>query len=83
MEDFELPVTFKGKELLFPAHLAQLGYTYKVMVQVEHGQVVFEPDEERNWRAVASEDLLGSGSRNMPPAELVAAMAESLQQIFS
>ena len=53
MEDsFELPVTYKGKELLFPAELLQLGYTYKIQVDI-YGQIVFfEPDEERNFRAM-------------------------------
>jgi len=81
MDDFELPVTFSGQELSFPAQLAQLGYTYRVTVQLADGQLVFEPDEERNWRAVADETLLASGK--LPSAALVAAMAESLQFIFS
>jgi len=81
MDEFELPVTFSGQELSFPAHLAQLGYTYRVTVQLADGQLIFEPDEERNWRAVADETLLTSGK--LPSAALVAAMAESLQIIFS
>ncbi|MBD0298586.1 MAG: hypothetical protein ICV84_25860, partial [Flavisolibacter sp.] len=53
-EPFKLPVTYKGKELLFPAHLLQLGYTHKFQVQVNGYEVFFEPDEERNYRAVVS-----------------------------
>lgn len=81
MEEFELPVEFGGKELSFPARLQQLGYTYRVTVTLEHGLLLFEPDEERNWRAVADETLLESGK--LPSAALVAAMAEALQFIFS
>lgn len=62
MDDtFELPVTFRGKELLFPAQLLQLGYTYKIQVDIEGQIVLFEPDEERNFRAMIDPSQEGKG----------------------
>jgi hypothetical protein len=81
MEDFELPVDFGGRELVFPARLQQLGYTYRVTIELEGGQLIFEPDEERNWRAVANETLLSS--KHLPSPALVSAMADALKFIFS
>jgi hypothetical protein len=53
MEDeFVLPVTFKGKEWEFPARLLHYGYSVKLEVDMEGTKILFEPDEERNWRAV-------------------------------
>jgi len=55
MEDgFEIPVTYKGHEHLFPASLMTVGYTYKIQVDVFGTMVSFEPDEERNFRAVVN-----------------------------
>lgn len=49
---FELPVEYKGKELLFPAELLPMGFTHKIKVTVNGTEILFEPDEERNYRAV-------------------------------
>ena len=51
-ESFELPVIYNGKELLYPAQLQQLGYTHRIVVDVDGIEVSFEPDEERNYRGI-------------------------------
>ena len=57
-DSFELPVIYNGQELLFPATLNIFGYTYKIQVDVFGQLISFEPDEERNFRAVMNmEDL--------------------------
>lgn len=59
MDDaFELPVSYNGNDLLFPAKLLKYGYTVKLEITVDDTKVIFEPDEERNWRAVISFDDL-------------------------
>ena len=50
-EQFELPVEYKGEQLLFKASLIVTGYTHKFNVDVNGQMVIFEPDEERNYRA--------------------------------
>jgi hypothetical protein len=49
---FDLPVEYKGKEMLFPAELLPMGFTHKIKVNVDGTDILFEPDEERNYRAV-------------------------------
>lgn len=80
MNAIELPLTFKGKELLFPVHLLQYGSSYKLQVEIEDTTVFFEPDEERNWRAVLSyEDMQANKKLN---AELLKAIAEKIDTIL-
>ncbi len=51
-DSFDLPVTYEGKGLLFLAKLLLLGYTCKFAVDVNGTKVLYEPDEERNYRAI-------------------------------
>ena len=74
-EPFELPVTYKDKELLFPARLLMLGYTHKFQVQVNGHEVLFEPDEERNYRAVINPEQVESSKIEL---ELLKAIAEAI-----
>ncbi|GAA4737014.1 hypothetical protein [Flavisolibacter ginsenosidimutans] len=55
-EFFDLPVVYNGKELLFPTRFLQLGYTYKFAVNVHGTSILFEPDEEGLFRAVATQN---------------------------
>jgi hypothetical protein len=53
MEDsFLLYVKVNGREYQYPASILEYGYTVKVEVVINDSKVIFEPDEERNWRAV-------------------------------
>ena len=49
---FDLPVIYQGKEVSFTARLLKYGYTHKFLVDVNGTQVLFEPDEESNYRAI-------------------------------
>jgi len=51
-EEFEIPVVYNNQQYHFKARLLQLGaYTDKIQVNVNGTEVLFEPDEERNYRA--------------------------------
>jgi hypothetical protein len=53
MDDgFEIPVTWKGKDLSFPAQLQQFGFSHRIVVDIDGVELRLEPDEERNYRAV-------------------------------
>ena len=52
---FELPVEYKGKEMLFPTELLPMGFTHKIKVTVDGIEILFEPDEERNYRAMITD----------------------------
>lgn len=73
---FELPVTYKGEELLLPASLITYGYSYKIEIDIFGEPVYFEPDEEKNFRAVVQE--------GGPPIDkaLLQLVAETLHELL-
>ena len=79
-EEFQLPVSFNNKELIFPARLLNYGYSYKLEVSIDDTKLLFERDEERNWRALISyEDIMADKKISV---ELVKAIALSIEEIF-
>jgi hypothetical protein len=78
-EPFELPVSYKGEEILFPAQLKQVGYTHKIVVDVYGQEVFFEPDEERNYRAIIEQEKLNKQVN----VELLQALAKTIETILS
>lgn len=55
MEEFEVPVSYKGKEYVFNGRLATFTYGYKIYVDVNGTEVVFERDDSGNLRALLPE----------------------------
>ena len=49
---FQLPVSFKGEEKSFYGRLVTFAYDYKFFVNVDGQEIIFEPDNERNLRAL-------------------------------
>ena len=79
-EGFDIPVSCKGKELLFPARLVSFGYTHKIEVDVQGTLVHFERDEEREWRALVAPEEKES---NQPvDVELLQQLIFSLERIL-
>jgi hypothetical protein len=77
---FELPVEYKGKELLLPAELLRMGFTHKISVTVSGIDILFEPDEERNYRAVLAEtdrDKISS-----LPTDLLQLICQTLDELL-
>jgi hypothetical protein len=80
MDDtFILPVFFEGKELELPARLLRFGYTVKIEVEIEGTTVVFEPDEERRWRALIGLDDVVAGKK--VKHELLEAVAQVIEDV--
>lgn len=79
-EGFELPVSFNGKEILFPAQLHQYGYVPKIEIYVNGVSILYERDEERNWRAIVDPSAI---EKNIPvDVELLQAIANSIEEIL-
>lgn len=78
-DDFIIPVSFNGTEREFTARLLSYGYSYKIETEVEGTKVLFEPDEERNWRALISYEDVQANKRLNP--ELLRAIAEVITEI--
>ena len=79
VEDFKIPVLYNNQRLNFPAQLLRYAYSYKIEVDVEGTLVYFEPDEERNWRALIGQEEV-SANRNLN-GELLKAIASSIEEI--
>jgi hypothetical protein len=73
MDEFELAISHKGKDLLLPVQLLNYGRSYKLEVEIGGTKVLFEPDEERNWRAMISyEDVQANKKLDKDLLELIA-----------
>ena len=76
-EDFFILVIHKGKEVKFPAKLVVYGYSYRILVEVYGTEVMYEPDEEKNYRAtIDPQQKVGSTLDK----ELLKAIAEVIEQ---
>jgi hypothetical protein len=75
-ESFTLPVFYKNEHRDFPATLQVFGYTHKISVRVGEQDILFEPDEEKNYRAV-----LPPG-QSTADIELVEVIAATLEEAF-
>ena len=80
-KSFDLPVWYHGQELFFPAELMQIGYTHKIKVLINETDVLFEPDEERNYRAVI-QSADNAKSSSLKP-DLLQAIVETLHDLFA
>jgi hypothetical protein len=78
-EGFDLPVLYKGKEMHFPARLLSMGYIYKIEVDVHGQSIVFERDEERNWRALMDPSIHSSDSKT--DIELLKMIGQTIEEI--
>ncbi|AKK74085.1 hypothetical protein OK18_17025 [Chryseobacterium gallinarum] len=74
-QPLELPVTYKGEELIFNGRLATFSYGYKLYVDIYGNEVVFERDDEGNLRAIVSD-----ASAN-PPVEK--GLIEAIIELFN
>ena len=80
-KNFDLPVWYHGEELFFPAELMQVGYTHKIKIYINETDIWFEPDEERNYRAVV-QSMSHTYSTNIKP-DLLQAIVETLHDLFA
>ncbi|MBC7828063.1 MAG: hypothetical protein H7122_09970 [Chitinophagaceae bacterium] len=78
-DSFEIPVLFNQKELLFPARLLHQGFTHKIKVDVNGLTIIFEPDEEGNYRAIIDDILLEKANEiNISLLKTIAVAIESI-----
>jgi len=66
-------------EYSFEARLATVGYTHKFFVQINGMEVIYEPDEERNYRAILNEADLAKV--NDMDRELIKMVGDKIQAI--
>jgi len=80
MEDsFSIDVDLRGKEYRYEARLVAVGYTHKFCVLINGFEVTFEPDEERNYRAIIN--VSDQSSIKDDDIEILKAVANKIQSI--
>ena len=79
-ENFEIPVLYRGQELLFPARLLILGYVHKFLVKVEGQDFFFETDNNGQYRALIDPNNR-EGVKKLD-TELFKAIAEAIESIL-
>lgn len=55
-EGFNIDIENRGERVSFEVRLAATGYTHSFHVTINGIDVAYEPDEERNYRAIVSPD---------------------------
>ncbi len=78
-EVFQLPVLFNGEEQLFDAQLLQYGYIHKFAVRLKGQLVLFEQDEEGQYRAMIDYDEREKAVVHEP--RLLAAIVQALTKL--
>lgn len=77
---FQLPVVYKSEEREYPAELLVMGYTHKIRVTIDQLHFLFEPDEEKNYRAVRENSE--TGKETYTDTGLLRAISETLHELF-
>lgn len=79
-EPFEIPVLYKGQELLFTAKLLTIGYLHKFQVDVDGQEVFFEPDDGGEYRAMMNPANLEEGQ--VVAVDLLKAIVAAIEDIL-
>ena len=68
----------QGSEYTYDGHLVTVGYTHRFCVMINGLEVIYEPDEERNYRAI----LTGTDQTKVTDTEieLIKAVGEKIQE---
>lgn len=80
-ETIIITVPYKGEEQDFEAQLQLRGYTHRFRILVGEVEVFFEPDEERQYRAVIPPEQ-AQAVQKIDPA-LLEAIAATLQEALA
>ena len=78
-EIFQLPVLYNGEEQLLDAQLLQYGYVHKFALRLNGQLVLFEPDEEGQYRAMIDYNDRENGVLHEP--RLLAAIVQAIEKL--
>ena len=78
-ELFSISVSYLGKEYTFEARLATVGYPHEFFVLINGMEVIYEPDEERNYRVILNETDRAKVKDS--DVELIKAVGDKIQSI--
>ena len=72
-----IDLVYLGKEYSFEWNLVSLGYTYKFHVLINGRDVIFEPDEERKYRAIVPD--VDKAALSILEIALITAIGEKIE----
>jgi len=75
---FDLDVDFNGQTYEFAGELIISGYVHRIELDVNGTRVSFEPDEERNYRALLSMQDVQNNQLNVGLIKAIANRLDSL-----
>jgi hypothetical protein len=78
-EPFFIPCRYKGVDRQFTATFQAFGYTFRFHVDVDGTDVIFERDEEGNFRAIIPPDTL----KHPPDRNLLQEISAAIEQILA
>ena len=81
-DDFSITVPYKGKEREFNVNMIVTGYTYKFFVEVDETGIIFEKDEEGNFRAMKAEPFNETSNRKEADVELLKLIQQAIEKAF-
>ena len=77
-ELIEIPITYKGEEMMMQAELLHRGYIHGFQIMINDVSVLFEPDEERNYRVIIDEIKY---SKSKVDLEMIKAIVKTLENL--
>lgn len=77
-ETFLIDVPFQGDVIEFEGSLHLTGYLHKIEIDVYGTPVFFEPDEERNYRALVQLEQVNRDNLSIPLLQAIALQLDSL-----
>lgn len=78
-ESYTITVQYKAATYNFEARLDTAGYIPRFYVLINGLEVVYEPDEDRNYRAILHESALRSVKEQ--DVELIKAVGEKIESL--
>ena len=78
-DTFDIVIEHRGVTRTFRASFGKYGYSYRFIIDINGEQIVFEPDEERNLRAITT----STSQLNSTTRELVELIGIELQKQLS
>jgi hypothetical protein len=77
-EPFIISANYKGADREFEGRLQVFGYSHRFHVDVDGTEVLFERDEEGNYRAIVPPEHTGK----IPEAGLLESIARAIKRIL-
>ena len=78
-ESFTISIFYQGGEHSYEARLVTVGYTHRFFVMINGMEVIYEPDEERNYRAILNE--IDQVKVKDTDVELIKAVGDKIQEL--